>query len=746
MKSFSFAISIFYWQHVQILGEIVREGGILDKDVVPIIGRGYSTISGDFFSTCVSGIESNDPTYDYDFKFIEERSEYMYRRLFTSTELGSDVIRNTLDDSKRRASVVNEISHSISATMSMNKYYGSLKEQESTKISDDALSLLAQNDFIGFIQACGPAYIRTINRLSDVIVLFVYRAGSTEKKRIISETIKRSASTDEEPKAESNNIFQDVETVISARGLSSDNRMVLSGNNLRINTRKEFIAALNFAYDAMLNPNSGVVKSVEIVSWTTNINFLHGIKMDVELQLARCVDNFNNEIDCNSDGVTSRTNVLTSTETKKILFLVNAEHITAVDRKLSEKMHAVQKLIQCIGRLHSLGASSCLVNSFETRNSVTVDQLLVQLTQGDENGESVVNRKIRELNDFLTYYYGPCLARLASEDASFPSGTLFTNHWLDTEECSDITCAMEGTVYDTVTGFCRFEERNETSTQFLIDSYCMPQVENVNYRCRAEKIYDGELLFPGEYICNGDYQFGLTERGRIVWANSNTNVVIQNIDIREFGSDSVLSFRDGSIDVYNDLYATQGAIGQNTGNCLSYTPGPEVIVAETRYQRMYGICVSDECMLEISSNGILSLTDGLGVNIEIFGSTLERNGYEYLLAQELKTHEQHRASAEAWGGYISWIEDTDELAFLQTEQLRVEAERVFVGVQYMTGNPPFYNWHGYTVQTSLSFFHTFCQDHLLNQQPGVIVTESSECLDGASSRERAFAWYKRSIL
>ena len=65
---------------------------------------------------------------------------------------------------------------SIAASMRIDRYYSSVREEVSP-LSDDALTLLDRQDYIGFFKACGPNYIRGIRRAQEVVAYFEFEPG-----------------------------------------------------------------------------------------------------------------------------------------------------------------------------------------------------------------------------------------------------------------------------------------------------------------------------------------------------------------------------------------------------------------------------------------------------------------------------------------------------------------------------------------------------------------------------------------
>merc|ERR1719157_536204 len=68
----------------------------------------------------------------------------------------------------------------ITSTMRIERYYSSIREELSS-LTDDALTLLDRQDYIGFFKGCGPNYIRSIRRAQEITAIFEFEETSSER-------------------------------------------------------------------------------------------------------------------------------------------------------------------------------------------------------------------------------------------------------------------------------------------------------------------------------------------------------------------------------------------------------------------------------------------------------------------------------------------------------------------------------------------------------------------------------------
>ena len=86
-------------------------------------------------------------------------------------------IRGTVDVAAKSSNRSESTSKLMVATLNMDSYYASVDEA-STPLSDAAIELLNRQDLPGFFAACGPYYIRGINRNAKFVSIFSYQSRS----------------------------------------------------------------------------------------------------------------------------------------------------------------------------------------------------------------------------------------------------------------------------------------------------------------------------------------------------------------------------------------------------------------------------------------------------------------------------------------------------------------------------------------------------------------------------------------
>ena len=183
------------------------------------------------------------------------------------------------------SSKVQTQSQMVTATMKIERYYSSVKE-EVTPLSDDAFTLLEREDYVGFFKACGPNYVRSIRRAQEVTAMFKFTSTSSETAKSFSLGLKV-ASTNFRVEGEftasskfsSESSSLQIKIIGFGMGLSQEGSETMVATS--IDESKEVMI---FAFKTMTQNedsyNIGMVYGMEVVPWVNNVAFQAAAKLD----------------------------------------------------------------------------------------------------------------------------------------------------------------------------------------------------------------------------------------------------------------------------------------------------------------------------------------------------------------------------------------------------------------------------------------------------------------------------------
>lgn len=278
------SISIFYLSLVEVSSLVISDDRARNLDVTPVLGRGYSLGTNSFQSTCLGVEEMTTPSYNYD---------YMFSSLQGKTEVdGQSAIASSFayEKVKDRLTKQTKNSYLIIATMRIERYYNSLRE-ESSPLTDDAATLLDNQDYIGFFKSCGPNYVRSIRRAQELTALFQYSSSSEAAAKAFEAGLKNSGMVGEKGsdkfefagQTKFKSVTNSLEITIIGYGLGLNHE---GSGSLTSTTLAEFNTVMKFAFKSFTTSENanfvGMIYGIEIVPWVESTTFQVASKLGDE--------------------------------------------------------------------------------------------------------------------------------------------------------------------------------------------------------------------------------------------------------------------------------------------------------------------------------------------------------------------------------------------------------------------------------------------------------------------------------
>uniref|UniRef100_A0A7S1B4T6 Uncharacterized protein n=1 Tax=Corethron hystrix TaxID=216773 RepID=A0A7S1B4T6_9STRA len=379
----------------------------------------------------------------------------------------------------------------------MDRYYESLDESVAS-MSADAIQLVLQAEYISFLQACGPMFIRGMRRTAHVQAAFKYTSKSRNGSFSFGVAV---AGGGKVPIGAVGGAFvggftrgsfalsSKLEVKITARGLDLNRP---ESNSLIVTNAENYHIALETAYLAMLNPRTGLVSSIEVVPWTNNMQFQAAAGLD--LLILHEVDGEEEEF---------------PNDLKRFNYMANAEHIARMDEVMRYRYNMINHLQACMRSLFSksndflcahfvkhrrispaedeIYAQDGVVGS--TLDSVALDPKEEKVITGarlkyilegkDQDMDNwPILTAISDFSNFAVEYYGKCMKELSKDRNDFPSGTLYVMHYLDIDACNDVTCVMKNSFWDTASASCAIRSLNGSYLwEKMVSNFCYPEYD-----------------------------------------------------------------------------------------------------------------------------------------------------------------------------------------------------------------------------------------------------------------------------
>ena len=408
----------------------------------------------------------------------------------------------------------NRLTRYLVADMRIERYYATLRE-DSSQLTENALTLLQTQNYAGFFLSCGATFVRSIRRAQEVTAILEFESPNVEQAQAFSNNIQLSA-WERVPMTSSFNPLTDtLDITIQGYGLG----LTAEGSEtLMASSLEELFDAMRFAYRLMTSSGVvtvGMIYGMEVSPWVDHTNFMlnSGVNDEVievpvlrnsipraykiddkydtefnneERELYRCkasdysIDKFGNccaddELYDHEVGLYNSTSPeehvcrpmrqLDRTMVRENLML-NGEFTSRLSRALRLKTERIGALSNCISAVNTLserfefnylkptgdsGYGSSLGNML-----FTVFELKIGIDPFND-GE-MVKQLSKEVDEFATMFYQPCMAAIYGSNSGVSPNTevnqFMAHPWHSHSECSKVSCLLNGMRWDRDNGGC----------------------------------------------------------------------------------------------------------------------------------------------------------------------------------------------------------------------------------------------------------------------------------------------------
>eukprot|EP00587_Corethron_hystrix_P004022 CAMPEP_0113311372 /NCGR_PEP_ID=MMETSP0010_2-20120614/8637_1 /TAXON_ID=216773 ORGANISM="Corethron hystrix, Strain 308" /NCGR_SAMPLE_ID=MMETSP0010_2 /ASSEMBLY_ACC=CAM_ASM_000155 /LENGTH=420 /DNA_ID=CAMNT_0000167001 /DNA_START=279 /DNA_END=1541 /DNA_ORIENTATION=- /assembly_acc=CAM_ASM_000155 len=402
------------------------------------------------------------PSFDY---------EYVLRDITNTETLTSDETikgTKTYDDAVTRVETSERTTNTNKTTerrtilslMIVDKYYISADETH-ISLAGDTLSLLDSGHFLQFFQACGPTYIRSIRRASEFSGFFSYTDTTLDTTTTVNYINQLGSSTTSDT-----SVVEDID--MNERKCTIEIHVygiTLKGNRAFVaRTFTQYKTVMETAFDAMMNPAVGFVKSIEAVPWVANVQFQTAIRMDT--------------------AVTISTQETVHPFLRRFYTIVNAEHMARLDGIIQHRLKMLNLLISCLGAASGfsklenpkkLQNKNALCMDEDCNTSITLYDLKHTLL-GEDTSQSGAKRYLPgrtadQLRTYIDHYVSPCMDDLSREAYGIPGGNMQMRHWTTMDGCKEASCVFAGTLWEG--DKCVAINVNDNK-DYVMDQYCNP--------------------------------------------------------------------------------------------------------------------------------------------------------------------------------------------------------------------------------------------------------------------------------
>uniref|UniRef100_A0A7S1BTC6 MACPF domain-containing protein n=1 Tax=Corethron hystrix TaxID=216773 RepID=A0A7S1BTC6_9STRA len=475
---------------------VLNDELVRDKNVLPSIGRGYAPSTGTFLSQCLLSDMNHvtTPTYDFSSNLVSIESTANFNQEISSLDKASHnfigIVSGTVETKVDRSMGTSRESHFLIHHMSFDRYYASADETE-MELAPDAIDLLTRQAFFNFFQVCGPGFVRSIRRKGEIGGVISYQSSSssssfsfTEEKSDSMNALITSSSSESkvERKETSSSFYESTDIRVAALGLSFRG---LDSASIYVKSIIAYKSLILEVMEAMKNPFTGIVDSIEVIPWVNNAQFQanSGILITVE------TDTYEEN---------SQVRKPMSTMIKKYNLAANAEMLAVIDGIVTDRSMFIDIVSGCLDELASYPSvvlTRKLVNhrGYESSSSISgtgdtivaqdfhhmTGERLMELLHGQTTtlpATTLIDREYAKLLDYTLGFFLPCMDKLYEDDLGIANGKIMTTHWMSHAECEKIECQIPGALY--IGGDCQRQILTVANDyRSLIDAYCLPDFE-----------------------------------------------------------------------------------------------------------------------------------------------------------------------------------------------------------------------------------------------------------------------------
>eukprot|EP00551_Chaetoceros_affinis_P016506 CAMPEP_0203696336 /NCGR_PEP_ID=MMETSP0091-20130426/7567_1 /ASSEMBLY_ACC=CAM_ASM_001089 /TAXON_ID=426623 /ORGANISM="Chaetoceros affinis, Strain CCMP159" /LENGTH=630 /DNA_ID=CAMNT_0050568087 /DNA_START=8 /DNA_END=1900 /DNA_ORIENTATION=+ len=529
---------------------MISDDRVRKLDITPVLGRGYSIMTDSYHSTCLMVEDTTPPSYNYDYTFYEFTSQTETQRSLGGKLKKSFGFWKVKEEYSAQASSTSKTSsqtHMVVAVMRIERYYSSVREEVSP-LSDDAKTLLNNQDYVGFFKACGPNYVRGIRRAQEITAIFRFQSSSTQVAKSFSAGLKVSGFfSSKDSSFASKSKFSQVRSSLSIKILGFGLGLNEEGSDTLVATSlEEYNEVMKFAFKSFTQSENsyaiGMVYGMEVVPWVDNSAFQVESKLlddNILIPVPRSLipkapcKNANYVEDRNGyccdtlqlydtttstytdDGANPSANICRvqrglDKAVAKENMSANGEFVARLDAAMRYKLVQLSTMEKCISAANSYPSDyddNILLpqDSVEYNEVIDASYSLMHLKIAlDPFGDfGLVRHMAKELDEYIDMFYSPCLAALFGMNIDVTPDTearFFAAYpWHTHDECMHLSCLATNMRWDRENGGCVPSlVLGSSSAAYGTGTECKKDVDSDDDTC---KYTDAEL---------GDYQIDAT--------------------------------------------------------------------------------------------------------------------------------------------------------------------------------------------------------------------------------------------
>lgn len=256
----------------------IKDERVQRLDISPVLGRGYSIMTNTFQSTCLIVTEVTAPSIDYDNSF-NDFSDSNDVKVDAGKKLSHSLGYPSFAKSIQPGNGPSKPIYLVNS-MRIERYYTSMEEQNSP-LSNDAKYLLGAQDYVGFFKACGPSYVRSIQRAQEMFTIFSFKSTSRDRGRTYASRLQMSSWL---PNRRGTSESSTLQIIIKGYGFGLTDE---GSETLMATSMSHYAKVQKYAYNVMTRNDSyksiGMIYGIQVIPWAHNPGFQSAAKINEEV-------------------------------------------------------------------------------------------------------------------------------------------------------------------------------------------------------------------------------------------------------------------------------------------------------------------------------------------------------------------------------------------------------------------------------------------------------------------------------
>lgn len=187
-------ITVYFFSFLALAGSlaalVIKDNRLATIASYPVLSTGYLSFANELRSSCFERVEEKPASFDFRYEISELNSTY-WRHLqleeggYTKSTQLREFLDNHIEDFSKEG-FESSSHYNMLVRVEVDSYYHTMIE-EGSYLSDWALQLIDQKNYLEFYRNCGDSFVRSENNYSGYYALIQFKKGLGEEEEFAEE-------------------------------------------------------------------------------------------------------------------------------------------------------------------------------------------------------------------------------------------------------------------------------------------------------------------------------------------------------------------------------------------------------------------------------------------------------------------------------------------------------------------------------------------------------------------------------